>query len=376
MNVHQFTLRKGMRVPTLNHNPHLVLVFSERRLLEEESLPDEALTAFPGSDVIFCSTSGGMQGEEVEDEVCHFNLLRFDKTILKTRSGNVLSYNGNSHALGLALSKSLSHEDLSHVLVFSDGQIVNGTGLVKGLQKGLPEGTGISGGMAGDGSRFEKTLVGLNEKPCPGTVVIIGLYGNKIQVANSHEGGWDSFGPDRKITKSKGNVLYELDGKSALGLYKKYLGKELSEGLPGNALLFPLALSEEGEDRYLVRTILSIDEEEQSMTFAGDMPEGSFAKLMKANFDNLVEGAALAGRRIKEQMEAPDFLLMVSCVGRKLVLNHRIDEEVEAVLEAFQDNIPPSGGFFSYGEISTEFESGHCELHNQTMTLTALKELP
>jgi len=38
-------------------------------------------------------------------------------------------------------------------------------------------------------------------------------------------GGWDPFGPERLITKSKENILYELDGQSALELYKKYLGE-------------------------------------------------------------------------------------------------------------------------------------------------------
>ena len=69
-------------------------------------------------------------------------------------------------------------------------------------------------------------------------------------------------------------MLYELDGRPALALYKEYLGDRAS-GLPATALLFPLAVrSDRSATRRTVRTILGIDEEQQSMTFAGDVPEG------------------------------------------------------------------------------------------------------
>jgi hypothetical protein len=253
--------------------------------------------------------------------------------------------------------------------------MVNGSDLVRGMNESLPSGVTISGGLAGDGPRFEKTLVGLDENIQIGNIAAIGLYGDHLEVSYSSRGGWDSFGPDRKITKSKANVLYELDGKSALSLYKKYLG-DLAAQLPGSALLFPLAIRVGEHGQPLVRTILSINEAEQSMTFAGNMPEGAYARLMKANFDRLIDAAAGAAETclIAFDKTPPQLALLVSCVGRRIVLGQRIDEEIDSVRDEFGKETALAG-FYSYGEISPLGPTAGCELYNQTMTITAFREV-
>lgn len=172
-------------------------------------------------------------------------------------------------------------------------------------------------------------------------------------------------------------MLYELDGRPALGLYKAYLGDRAS-GLPATGLLFPLAIrTSQAEGKVLVRTILAVDEATQSMTFAGDIPEGVFAQLMRANFDRLIQGASEAATLTFDHhngshADSPTLSIAISCVGRRLVLGERTEEEIEATLE-----ILPKGsrqiGFYSYGEISP-YKSGACDLHNQTMTLTTIAE--
>lgn len=186
-------------------------------------------------------------------------------------------------------------------------------------------------------------------------------------------GGWDPFGPERLVTRSRRNVLYELDGQRALDLYVRYLG-EHAAGLPATGLLFPLALrSHEGADS-VVRTILSVDEMAGSLTFAGDIPEGMRARLMKANFDRLIDGATGAARgSIGRDAAPPELALLISCVGRKLVLKQRIEEEVEAVREIVGPRATLAG-FYSYGEISPAASGAPCALHDQTMTITILSE--
>src|SRR5258708_3962489 len=96
------------------------------------------------------------------------------------------------------------------------------------------------GGLSGDGDGFTETLVGGECVPRPRMVVGIGFYGSAIRIGHGSAGGWDLFGPRRQVTKSTGNVLFELDGQPALDLYERYLGPEYSKGLPGSALLFPI----------------------------------------------------------------------------------------------------------------------------------------
>ena len=73
-----------------------------------------------------------------------------------------------------------------------------------------------------------------------------GFYGNAIRVGHGSAGGWDQFGPRRKVSESIANVLFELDGQPALDLYERYLGPGDSEGLPSSALLFPIQVCRPG----------------------------------------------------------------------------------------------------------------------------------
>jgi hypothetical protein len=231
----------------------------------------------------------------------------------------------------------------------------------------------ITGGLAGDGPRFGTTYVGLNDAPAPGRVAAVGFYGDAIAVGHGSAGGWDVFGPERQITRSKGNVLYELNGKPALDLYKHYLGDD-AKGLPGSALLFPLKVfPPDRPHEALTRTIVAVDEQERAMTFAGDMPQGHCAQLMRGNFDRLVEGAADAAHQAVLPFPGDRVAVLVSCIGRKLLLGQRICEEVEAVKDVFGDGTALTG-FYSYGEVSPHAATDCAELHNQTMTITVFGE--
>jgi hypothetical protein len=170
-----------------------------------------------------------------------------------------------------------------------------------------------------------------------------------------------------------------LDGKDALALYKEYLGDELARELPSSGLLFPLSLkitADNGQEVQVVRTLLSVDEAEHSMTFAGDMPQGVIAQLMKANFERLIDGAGKAASMSLTSLSGakPDLAILISCVGRKLVLKERTVEEVEAVALMVGDQAALAG-FYSYGEICpTAASDKQCQLHNQTMTITTFRE--
>lgn len=349
----------------------LVLVFGAASQLGVADF--EALRArYPGAILFGCSTAGEIVDVRVHDDTVSATAIGFTDTTIKLASQRIDSA-VDSLTLGAELAARLPAAGLRHVLVLSDGLHVNGTDLVEGIRRGVPEGVVITGGLAGDGARFQRTMVIADAAPAERLVGAIGFYGDHIRIGHGCLGGWDPFGPDRLITRSRGNVLYELDGHSALALYRQYLGEHAS-GLPAAGLLFPLALRGAGDgDVSLVRTILSVDEEAQSLTFAGDIPEGSYARLMKANFDRLVEGAAGAARLAHEGVAAPELALLISCVGRKLVLKQRIEEEVESVRGVLGAH-PVLTGFYSYGEISPYTPTARCELHNQTMTITTFDE--
>lgn len=352
----------------------LVLLFGDPAVLRVGAYWTDLKQAFPQAHFLGCSTAGEIYGTQVVDQSLIATAVHFSHTQVQGCAIQ-LQVGESSFAAGERLGKAMALQGLAHVFVLSDGLQVNGSDLVKGLMQSLPEGVAITGGLSADGDRFQETLVLWDGTPKQGTIAALGFYGDRLKVGYGSMGGWSPFGPERVITASQGNTLYQLDGQPALQLYKKYLG-EHAPGLPATGLLFPLSLRTGADDRRLVRTILSIDEAAQSLTFAGDLPQGSYAQLMHANVDRLVDGAMGAAEVSFPDREAdcPELAILVSCVGRKLLLKQRIEEEVEGV-QAVLGQQTVLSGFYSYGEISPFTPGAACELHNQTMTITTFSEI-
>lgn len=360
--------------PADDNIAQLVICMGSKAALGNPKTLSDIRKTYPNAHTAFCSTSGEIFNTEVVDDTIVATVLEFDHTPIKTALVNIASF-GTSKEAALALTKALPAEGLRYIMVLADGAKVNGSELVKGFNEGTAPDVLVTGGLAGDGAAFQSTLVGLDKDPEEGNIVAIGFYGENLVISHGSMGGWESFGPERTVTNSIDNKLYEIDGKSALTLYKTYLGDE-SNNLPSSALLFPLSIVTPENEKPVVRTILSISEEEGSMTFAGDIPSGAKARFMKANFDKLTSAAYdAASQTMRNNSAKPVWSLLVSCVGRKIILGPRTEEEVEAVREFYGPSTLLSG-FYSYGEISPLIEEpSGCAFHNQTMTITSFNEL-
>lgn len=349
----------------------LILLFGNRDYVKDSTIMSEIKAHFPIAQVVGCTTAGEVGGTKIYDDSLCLTAIDLQHSTLAVVSSNVTS--SSTQAVAEKLAKQLDHQGLRYAIVLSDGHQINGTELVNGLQAHLPENVLISGGLAGDGTDFSETIVWHNDNVDAGNIAVIGFYGERLHFGHGCIGGWNAFGPDRTITKSHSNILYELDGKPALELYKKYLGPH-AEQLPSSALLFPLVVKV--GDNLITRTILDINEADDSMIFAGDIPEGATVQLMRANTGNLIDGAEQAAvdalGNLKAQSKA-GLALMISCVGRRLVLDKYTEEELEVVKDTIGDGWAYAG-FYSYGELSPMVRSNVCALHNQTMTITTLCE--
>lgn len=334
---------------------------------DASSALEDLRAALPGSCVLACSTAGQILGNSVDPAELVVAVVTFAQT--RVRSGFVVDNGDDSRQIGAHLGRQLSHggEHVAGVLVLGGGLQTNGSELVAGLTSVLPPETAVFGGLAADGPRFTRTWVYCDGQRGEQCVAGVALIGDSVLLRHGTGAGWDGFGPVRTITRSAGNVLYELDGQPALGLYREYLG-ERAQDLPAAALLFPLTISSPDGAHSVVRTVLGIDEAEQSMRFAGDVPQGWSARLMWTTIDNLIDGATHAAEDAAQT--GSGLTLAVSCVGRRLVLGDRTEEELDCVSDAVGHG--PTIGFYSYGEIAPV--GGYCALHNQTMTVTTVHE--
>jgi hypothetical protein len=354
-----------------NGRAQLVFVFASTALLRDGNCTRRLRNLYPAARVVGCSTAGEICGPRVLDDSAVATAVDFEHTTVACARVRLADASNDSAQAGRLLARQFDKSNLAHVLVLSDGLGVNGSDLAKGIAAELPPGVAITGGLSGDGASFKQTLVSLDDQAEPGLIVAVGFYGDHLRVGYGSTGGWQPFGPERRVTKSTGNVLHELDGRSALSLYKTYLG-EHAAGLPASGLLFPLAINDANGQTGVVRTILAVNEADQTMTFAGDVPTGATVRLMRAGAERLVDGAVTAAQTAHTPTP-PVLAILVSCVGRKLVLKQRTEEEVEGVQSVFGPAAALTG-FYSYGELCPFRPGQPCELHNQTMTVTTFSE--
>lgn len=353
-------------------NPNLLLVFGSAALLKDLAAP--LASQFPGAIRAGCSTAGEISSQGVSDQSCVVTAVRFDSAQMVASSTELASME-DSFAAGVRLSEKLPPAGLRTVLVFGQGVAINGSALIAGMAEKLGADVTITGGLAGDNAAFTETWVLDASGVHNDRLTCVGLYGESLSLGHGSFGGWSPFGPARKVTRCENNVLFELDGEPALGVYKRYLG-EHAKDLPASGLLFPFAmLGSDHSEVGLIRTILAVNEVDGSLTLAGDIDPDGYLRLMHASTDALVEGAEAAAQAAKTMFEGDGhgLALLVSCVGRKLVMGGRVDEEVEAVGDVFGQGAVLAG-FYSNGEISPFTGEVACKLHNQTMTITYLSE--
>jgi len=359
----------------LGDKAQLVFYFGCRLLIEKYPIYETLKSAYPHAEIVGCSTGGEIIGNEVGDETLVFAAIYFEKSQVKSAFVEITN-SDESYAKGRVLGEKLASEGLVGVIVFSKGLEVNGSELTRGLREAVGKSVPVSGGLAGDGFRFEYTLVGSNQHLTRNHVVAVGLYGHSIEFATGTSDGWSEFGPERVITRSEGNVLYELDNKPALDLYKKYLGDE-ADNMPGSLLYFPLAIWPQGSDSdaYVIRTALDVNEADQSLTFVGDVPEGYSSRFMWGKFDSVTEGAGKAANEsIRDNFkDYTSFSLLVSCLGRKALMGQRVVDEIELAGRVLGSNNHRLG-FYSYGEIAPHSQRGESVLHNETMTIATIYE--
>lgn len=355
--------------------PHLVLVFGARQRLLEPGLLDTLKRALPNAELVGCSTAGEISLHGVSDNQLVLTAVAFERPGLQVATTDLASMD-DSRAAGQRLGQTLARDGLHHVLVFGQGVSINGSALIAGLYDALSASVQISGGLAADGGAFTGTLTLSRGGVSHRQLVAVGFDSPTLKVSHGCFHGWKPFGPARKVTRATGNWLYELDGQPALQLYRRYLG-EYARGLPASGLLFPFEML--GRDLMghgLIRTILGVDEAAGSLLLAGDIDPQGYLRLMHSNPDALVQGAETAAETTVDDVQGVgDALsLLISCVGRKLVMGERVEEEVEAVtaVHGGRDKI---AGFYSNGEIGPSRLGRPCELHNQTMTITRFEEV-
>jgi hypothetical protein len=352
---------------------HLVLIFGSRQeLLESPMYLEQLKELYPKAEVVICSTAGNILADRLTDNSITATAIQFARTKIKTYEFEIKGL--NAYITGAKIAALVDRKNLNNMMVLLDAGTINGGYLMDGFNSVFKGEIPIYGGFAGDDTHFQKQVVGLNKIPESNKIIVVAFYGENLKVSHGSKGGWEVFGPERIVTHSDAQKVYEIDGKPLLTLYKKYLGEKANE-LPAAALLFPICIKDKETGELVVRGIQRLNEEDQSISFFSNVAEGSVVQLMRASFDNLIDGAnESATESLRDGLNDPDFAILISCVGRRLVLGPKTDEEIFEAIKVLGKRTKVAG-FYSYGELSPVVGDKSCKLHNQTLTITTFKEI-
>lgn len=363
---------------TFTNEPQLFMLFGESDLIKTHNQITQIANEFPNSLVVGCSTGTIINGRQTNDTGISGVAIGFEDTKLNCAFGQV-SQLSESFELGVNLAKQLPTQDLVAIFILCDGLFINGSTIIEGMKTLIGDEIPISGGLAGDGERFVSTKVIYGNQILDKGAIAIGFYSKSLVLSHASFGGWYEFGPEWKITKSHGNIVYEIEDMPAIELYDDYVGSE-KMALQASALLYPLKVwPPDNPDKGVVRAIMNVDRQTGSLTFAGDVPENWHARLMHGNQRGLIDGAKNAAIHAFDKLQSngkqlqPEMCFIVSCVARRILLGTRTKHEIEAISQIIGDDIPMTG-FYSYGEISPQNDSLDIGLHNQTLTLTLMTE--
>ena len=355
----------------LNQDAQLVLLFGDTSHLMNVRARNELIKRYSNAIIIGCSTAGDILGGRVHTDAMTATAVRFQSTDVNGMAMRLMP-GDDGYRAGKKLAHALARKGLTHVLLFADGMRVDGSALARALNESFSPAIGISGGLAGDALRFQETCVVWGKFVQREVIAAVGLSSLRLVTGIATRGGWESFGDEMRITASKGNVLYTLNGEPALPFVRNMFGS----GGPEALMMHPLGIRLPGQEHDTIRTILTVDESDQSLSFAGDIPEGMTARFLKSSKEKLIDAAADAARTSCQPLNAKagEFSFLVSCFGRNALLQERVDEEVQTAQRILGQGTV-TAGFYSYGAIAPFSSSFASQLHNQSMNITTFLEV-
>ena len=258
-----------------------------------------------------------------------------------------------------------NNEFPASAIIVASGLSLDGQALVESAVKVVGNDLVMFGGLAGDDSKFENTVVFDEDTLLENGAKLLLLNKNKIKVSGIASSGWIGLGADLTVTKSEGNTVYTIDDKPALDVYKEYLNVT-DEEMPAIGIEFPLMIKHKNGNTAL-RAVLGINRDDRSLIFAGSVVQGSKVTFSSSPGFEVINKTTSKLQEYYEKDSEADFFILFSCMARHLALGPMVSQEISYAARTWK---APVIGFFTYGEIG--LNSQHCDFFNQTYTLVKL----
>jgi len=326
-------------------------------------LKDELLTLLPDSKILGTTSNGEISHNGSINHSTVISISVFENTKIITK---IIDTKKDSFDNGVQIINQFQNTDEFKLLItFTDGLNTNGEEYLNGISS-VNDTVIVSGGMAGDYSKFEETLVFTESGITNNGAVAAGFYGKTLNIHTDYSFNWETVGKTHIVEKSVKNRVYQISGMTTVDFYKHYLGDEIDKLLPAIGIEFPLVLEIDGVNT--ARAVLT-KHDDGSLSFAGNIEEGSKIQFGHGDVQLIIEKGL---ESIKSIIKSPiESIFIYSCMARKALLKDDINLEILPLKE-----IAPVSGFFAYGEFYHKSDCKHTDakLLNQSMTILAISE--
>lgn len=321
--------------------------------------------AFPGIQLIGCTTDGeisssmGVSEDSVTLLLFSSDTVQFATTLVTGISDQPDQAFRNAFT---GCSDQLQGDPVCG-FIFPDGLTTIGAPLDKLIRDTFGERFPFFGGTAGDHYVLKQTFQFFGNEVHTNAAPIM-LLGGELEVAVRMVSGWTPIGKYHKVEKYSNNRVYTIEGVTAKEFYEKYLGPYQQKFTD-----FPLAVYQEEDGDFILRTSLSVDED-GSMEFIGNFFDDARVRLTTILRDDAILAADTANRELLEEAgDRAALILSFSCAVRRHFLSSRKEEES---LRLREHSPAPYAGFYSYGEIGPFRVGRPTWFHTNTYLVVAL----
>ena len=339
--------------------------------VDHQLVLDKIYEKWPDLQLIGCTADGEFSSEcdYVEDSLVLTLFVSKNINIVSGFFDNTSTDPSKEYSQVLSEAVSRLGQKPKLCILFSDVLKTNGETVMEQITM-LTEGKlPIVGGISADSWRFDECKQFFNNISSA-TISPFLLLAGEFDFSVGMDSGWEPIGEIGTVTKSEGNVLYEINHKPALEFYRDILGENTKPTLE-----LPIALYDEfGSFRFMRTTFENYDRNTGAVTYLGNVPMNYKVRITMVNRESILAGAKSSidqAIRTFPPNELPVIALCFTCSARRVLLGTRTIEESQIVREKIGDRIKFSG-FYTYGEfcpISTKLFN---EFHNETFVVVLL----
>lgn len=332
---------------------------------DHQQILDTLAERWPGLPLVGCTTDGELSSQMgFQEDSISLMLFSSEKIDFQVTVARDLSQ-GMEASIAQALAE--VPQDTHLCFALPESLTVSGASVVRSLQNQLGPGVTLFGGSAADQWSFERTHQFFGQEILEDSAPLL-LFCGDLHVSSGISSGWSPMGEGGTVTRSQGNQVFEINHHSALSFYRTYLGDHITITQE-----YPLGVFEEpGSDQYYMRAPMSYDAQDQSITFAGDVPEGSRVFITEAARGGILSACEESITTAHQNFQGdPQAALVISCAARKQVLGTRTRQEHEALKRLIRADLPVLG-FYSYGEIAPLPGGARAQFHNETFVTVLL----